>query len=90
MPDRAVTRIIIYTLPYCADCRAAKALLTALGVPYHEINIAQISSAAEQMLRVNGGRRATPTICIGRRVLVEPDRAALEATLREAGLLPRS
>lgn len=57
----------IYTTPYCGFCHAAKRLLAAKGVSFHEIDvIAAPDRKAEMVQRANGGR-TVPQIFIGDR-----------------------
>lgn len=57
----------IYTTPYCGFCHAAKRLLSAKGVSFHEIDvIAAPDRKAEMVQRANGGR-TVPQIFIGDR-----------------------
>ena len=68
--QRAWPQILMYSGPHCSDCRRSKALLKRLGAPYIEVNIDQDSSAAAEVLRLNGGRRALPTFVIGGRMVL--------------------
>jgi glutaredoxin len=81
----APTDVVLYTLPYCPDCRAVRETLQARSVPYQEIDVARTPGAVEQMLRLSAGKRSAPTLTIGNRVLVDPDSTTLIAALREAG-----
>lgn len=83
-PDAASPRIFMYTTPWCGDCRRAKRVFAARGVPYTEIDIERDEAAAEQVTRVNHGSRSVPTILFpDGSVLVEPSNSALEAKLAE-------
>jgi glutaredoxin len=86
-PARPREPVVVYTLPYCPDCRALKDLLTTRGVRYHEVDLAAMPGAVDQMLRLSDGKRSAPTVQIGRLVLVDPDPDALVDLLRRAGLL---
>ena len=57
-----MSEIILYTAPWCSDCRRAKLFLSERGVPYREVNIDEDVEAEELVLRVNAGRRKVPTI----------------------------
>ena len=76
-------QIKIYTTPLCGDCRAAKRFLTEKDIPYEEINIEDIDSAAEIVMQANQGRRSVPTFDInGRFVSCSPfDRRKLSEAL---------
>jgi len=75
-------QIVMFTTAWCGDCRRAKRIFDALGVPYAEIDIDREPAAAQTVMRLNHGNRSVPTIVFpdGSR-LVEPSNAALEAKL---------
>jgi glutaredoxin 3 len=60
-----MSRIEIYTTPYCPYCIAAKELLTRKGAPFTEIDVSCDSTRrAEMTKRANGGY-TVPQIFIG-------------------------
>lgn len=72
----------MYTTRWCGDCRRAKRIFAALNVPYAEVNIEEDKSAAEFVMRVNGGWQSVPTILFpDGTMLIEPANATLEAKL---------
>jgi mycoredoxin len=79
--------VTLYTLPYCPDCRAVRNELESHGVVFHEINVAQVPGAVQEMLSLNGGKRSAPTIRIGDHVLIDPDSQTLNNTLFRLGVL---
>ena len=54
--------IIIYTGPMCNYCEAAKRLLTRNNVTYSEINISNVESAIDEMIKKTHGKRTIPQI----------------------------
>lgn len=71
--DTTYPKITMYSTTWCGDCRRSKRLLDSHGVPYEEINIEQTPAAAQEVMRLNNGRRSVPTIVIeGGPTLVEP------------------
>lgn len=62
--------IIVYSTTWCPDCRRTKQYLDRQGIPYTWIDIDKDSGAAQEVLRINGGRRSIPT-------LIFPDGSAL-------------
>jgi mycoredoxin len=52
----------IYSTTWCGDCIRLKSALDRSGVTYREIDIEQDSSAADFVVRVNGGNRSVPTV----------------------------
>ena len=75
--------VVLYSLPYCPDCRDIRRFLTERDVPFQEIDLAQSPGAVMDMLKANGGRRSAPTVRIGSQVLVDPQQAELEAALKQ-------
>jgi glutaredoxin 3 len=58
--------VVIYTKTSCGFCSRARALFTAKGVAFTEINVEQISGARDEM-RLRSGRNTLPQIFIGER-----------------------
>ncbi|HZC76574.1 MAG TPA: glutaredoxin family protein [Ktedonobacterales bacterium] len=80
--DDTTPDIVMFSTRWCGDCRRAKRLFDALGVPFTEINIDEDRAAAARVMRLNDGMRSVPTILFpDGSVLVEPSNAALEAKL---------
>lgn len=73
-------KIKMYATTWCGDCRFAKRWLDAHGIAYDYINIEEDESAAELVVRVNGGSRSVPTILFpDGSILVEPSARELAA-----------
>lgn len=51
--------LIVYSAPWCGDCREAKRFLGRHNIPYKEINIEEVPGAAEEIIR-RTGKRAIP------------------------------
>jgi mycoredoxin len=74
--------ILMYTTSWCGDCRRAKKMFAALGVPYTEVNIDGEPDAARRVMALNGGMRSVPTILFtDGSMLVEPSSRELEVKL---------
>jgi mycoredoxin len=74
--------IVIYSTAWCGDCRRAKRIFAASGVPYREIDIEEHPNAAQLVQRVNNGFLSVPTILFpDGSALVEPGNAELQAKL---------
>jgi glutaredoxin 3 len=58
--------VVVYTTEPCAFCRQAKALLTARGIEYEEINLAK-SPEGREALVARTGQMTFPQILIGER-----------------------
>ena len=55
--------LIVYSAPWCHDCREAKRWLARHQIPYQEIDIDQIPDAAQEVVK-NTGKRAIPQFVI--------------------------
>ena len=77
-----MTKIILYTTPYCGYCRAAKHLLGKKGAPFTEIDVSEDLALRQEMIDRAYGRRTVPQIFIngthvgGFEELAELERAA--------------
>ena len=54
--------VVIYTGPFCNYCDAAKRLLTRNNVQYKEINVAEVDSAKDEMIKKANGKKTIPQI----------------------------
>ena len=77
-----MTKIILYTTPYCGYCRAAKHLLGNKGAAFTEIDVSEDLALRQEMIDRAYGRRTVPQIFIngthvgGYEELAELERAA--------------
>lgn len=55
--------LIMYSAPWCHDCRSAKKFLAQHQIPYTEIDIEATPGAAEQVI-AHTGKRAIPQFVI--------------------------
>ena len=95
-----MTRIILYTTPYCGYCRAAKHLLTKKGATFTEIDVSGDLALRQEMIDRAYGRRTVPQIFIngthvgGYDELAELERAAkldpLLAAIEAVAALPEN
>jgi mycoredoxin len=82
-------KIVVYTTPWCRDCKAAKRFLGERGIAYEEIDIEQDPEAAGIVMRLNDGMRKVPTLDV-EGIIVSGDKfnaARFEEDLRAAGAL---
>ena len=82
-------KIVVYTTPWCGDCKTAKRFLGERGIAYEEIDIDRHPEAAEIVRRLNDGMRKVPTLDVGG-TIVSGDKfnaARFEKELRAAGVL---
>jgi glutaredoxin 3 len=80
---------MLYTTEPCGFCRQAKALLTARGVDYSEVNLAKDPAGRARLVALTG-QMTFPQIVVGRRAvggfreLLEADREGTLAKLLAA------
>jgi len=55
--------LIVYSAPWCSDCREAKRFLAKHNIPYTEIDIQSTAGAADEVVK-NTGKRAIPQFVI--------------------------
>ncbi len=82
-------KIVVYTTPWCGDCKAAKRFLGERGIAYEEVDIEQHPEAAGIVMKLNDGMRKVPTLDI-EGIIVSGDAfnaARFEKDLRAAGAL---
>jgi glutaredoxin len=51
--------LLVYSAPWCPDCRIAKRFLDQHGIPYKEVDIETTPGAADEVIR-HTGKRAIP------------------------------
>ena len=66
--------LIVYTAPWCSDCRKAKRFLARHKIPFREIDVEFTPAAAEEVIRQTG-KRAIPQFVIERIFAVGPETA---------------
>jgi glutaredoxin 3 len=59
-----MTRVVLYTTPYCGYCRAAKHLLGKRGATFTEIDVSEDLERRREMIERALGRRTVPQIWI--------------------------
>lgn len=82
-------KIVVYTTPWCRDCKAAKRFLVERGIAYEEVDIETHPEAADIVMRLNDGMRKVPTLDIEGTMVSGDDfnAARFERDLRAAGAL---
>ena len=76
-----MTKIEIYTQPFCGYCYRAKKLLDDKGVAYEEIDVMEYPARRAEMVERADGRTSTPQIFIdGRAIGGCDDMVALNRT----------
>ena len=84
----STSRIIVYSAPWCAFCKTEKQYLEHLGVDCTVRDIEQDKRAMEELLeKVGGETSSVPVTDIDGIIIRGFDRAKIDATLRDKGLI---
>jgi len=91
MADSADAKVIIYSTPWCAFCKTEKQYLEHLGVAFIEKDVENDTASMDELKEKNGGSFAgVPVTDIAGTIITGFDRAKIDATLREKGLVAAS
>ena len=84
----STSRIIVYSAPWCAFRKTEKQYLEHLGVDFTVRDIEQDKRAMEELLeKVGGETSSVPVTDIDGIIIRGFDRAKIDATLRDKGLI---
>lgn len=86
MPDTTQSQVTIYSAPWCAFCKTEKEYLEHLGVAFTVRDIEEDSGAMEELVE-KSGQQSVPVTDIDGIIIRGFDRAKIDATLRDKGLL---
>ncbi|CAG1014939.1 Putative glutaredoxin.1 [Anaerolineales bacterium] len=76
------SKIVMYSVDWCADCRRAKSFFQLNNIPVLEVNVDKDEQAASFVRKVNSGNRVVPTIIFpDGDILTEPSEAQLAEKL---------
>ena len=84
MADTA--QVAIYSAPWCAFCKTEKEYLEHLGVAFTVRDIEEDTGAMEELVE-KSGKQSVPVTDIDGIIIRGFDRAKIDATLRDKGLL---
>jgi mycoredoxin len=56
-------KLLVYSAPWCCDCREAKRFLDRHEIPYQEVDIEVTPGAADEVIR-NTGKRGIPQFVV--------------------------
>ncbi len=73
-------KVIVFSTPSCPWCARVKQYLQSRRVPFKDINVAQDTVAAQEMVR-KSGQQGVPQLWIDGRVVVGFDKAKIDAYL---------
>jgi mycoredoxin len=62
-----IDSIVMYSAPWCPDCRRVKFFLKERGVQFEEVNVEEDAASEEIVIRANRGKRRLPTLRVGDR-----------------------
>ena len=78
--------VTIYSAAWCAFCKTEKQYLEHLGVPFTSRDIEEDQGAMEELVKKSGAQ-SIPVTDIDGTIIRGFDRAKIDATLKEKGLL---
>lgn len=82
----ATPLVTIYSAPWCAFCKTEKQYLEHLGVAFTVRDIEEDAGAMEELVE-KSGQQSVPVTDIDGIIIRGFDRAKIDATLRDKGLL---
>ena len=77
-----MNKVKIYGADWCEDTQRTREHLETLKVPYDYINVDHDKAAEAWIKEQNKGKRQTPTVDLGGKVLVEPTNDAVDEALK--------
>ena len=83
---QALPLVTIYSAPWCAFCKTEKQYLEHLGVSFAVRDIEEDSGAMEELIE-KSSQQSVPVTDIDGVIIKGFDRAKIDATLRDKGLL---
>lgn len=75
-------RVILYGADWCPDCLRAKAFLRENEINFMQIDVDAFPDAAEEVIRINKGKRIIPTLVINGEAYSNPDNPTLRKVLQ--------
>ena len=88
MSESAGASVVIYSAPWCAFCKTEKQYLEHLGVPFAVRDIEEDDGAMDELLaKVGGQASSVPVTDIDGVIIRGFDRAKIDTTLKEKGLI---
>ena len=83
-----MSKVIVYSTPWCAFCKTEKEWLTSIGVEYTAKDIEATPEAKEELLKKAGDAfRGVPVTDINGEIIHGFDRPKIQAALEKANLL---
>ncbi len=74
------SRIVMYAMEYCGDCKRAKAFFEENHIDYLKVGLEGNEEAVRFVMTINNGYRSVPTIIFpDGSILVEPSQEELRA-----------
>ena len=79
--------IKLYGANWCEDTTRTREQLDKLDVKFEYINVEKDAAANKHITDLNNGKRKTPTVDLGGKILIEPSNEEMEEALRSSGVL---
>jgi mycoredoxin len=77
--------VTMYSTPWCGYCRRLKSQMEREGIAYTEVDIERDPSAADYVMKVNGGNQTVPTVVFpDGTAMTNPSLAQIKAQLSVA------
>jgi mycoredoxin len=81
--SRNPSKVTLYGVSWCGDCRRARRVFREADMPYEDIDVDADDQAEAFIIQLNNGKRSVPTIIFpDGSVMVEPSDEALTARLK--------
>ena len=77
-----MNKVTVYGADWCEDTQRTREHLNKREVPYEYINVDQDKAAEAWIKEQNGGKRNTPTVDFGGKILIEPSNEQLDEQLK--------
>lgn len=90
MDSTDAAKVTIYSTPWCAFCKTEKQYLEHLGVAFADKDIENDKAAFDELMgKVDGQNTGVPVTDIDGVIIRGFDRAKIDATLQEKGLVAK-
>lgn len=83
------SKVILYSAPWCAFCKTEKQYLDSINIEYVVKDIEEDEGAMEELI-AKSGRKSVPVTDIDGVIIHGLDKAKIDATLIDKGLLKAS
>ena len=81
MPPSGKSKVKVYSTPTCPYCKQAKEFLKQNNIPFEDINVADDSAAADEMVQ-KSGQMGVPVLDVNGTIIVGFDKDAIKKALK--------